>query len=79
VRPSNEQSETCARFQAEPAPPAAGTKVGLALGTRDAGWPITAIRHLPVGDTSGWYVWRLVRRGAPRRVSPSISAVSAVA
>jgi hypothetical protein len=38
-------------------PPAPRSKAGLAIGSQDAGWPLTGIRHLPTGDTNGWYIW----------------------
>jgi hypothetical protein len=31
-------------------------KLGIAVSTIDVE-PLNALRHLPVGDTSGWYVW----------------------
>ena len=55
--PSREQAATCARLQAEPLPPERRSKTGLAIRTKDAGWPLTGIRHLPTGDTNGWYIW----------------------
>jgi hypothetical protein len=54
---SPEQAAVCARFRVDPIAPGRRSKVGLALRTRDAGWPVTGIRHLPVGDTNGWYLW----------------------
>lgn len=51
------QRETCAHFGAEycAAPP--GMKLGIAENVRQGVLPINGLRHPPVGDTSGWYVW----------------------
>jgi hypothetical protein len=51
------QAEVCARLGLEPDPPGPRSKVGLAIASRSAGWPLTGIRHRPVGDTNGWYLW----------------------
>jgi hypothetical protein len=40
-----------------PAPPSYASTVGLAVGSRSRGWPLTGIRHTPVGQTNGWYLW----------------------
>lgn len=32
-------------------------KVGISLSVREGLRPITAVRHRPVGDTTGWYIW----------------------
>ena len=36
--------------------PADDAKLGLALGTIEQ-MPINGLRHPPVGDASGWYIW----------------------
>lgn len=40
-------------------PPEAHVKagVGQALARRELSWPVHGMRHLPQGDTSGWYLW----------------------
>ena len=48
---------TCERFGVEPVPVRANDKVGIAPDVRTGARPINAIRHLPVGDTAGWYIW----------------------
>jgi len=32
-------------------------KVGIAVNVRDGIMPINGLRHLPVKDTTGWYIW----------------------
>jgi len=51
------QRETCVKYGAEffPAPPS--EKLGIAESARRGVLPINGLRHPPVGDTSGWYVW----------------------
>lgn len=51
------QRETCEKYGAEfcPAPPS--EKLGIAENVRGGVLPINGLRHPPVGDTSGWYVW----------------------
>ena len=51
-----EQREVCRRFSAPFVQALLTTKVGLARNVGSA-WPIHGLRHLPVGDTSGWYLW----------------------
>lgn len=55
VRP--QQLETCERFGVTPVPAPDAEKVGIALNVRDGARPLKAVRHLPVGDTTGWYIW----------------------
>jgi hypothetical protein len=50
-------SESAAdRMGLQPVPVDPDLKVGIALATLDV-TPINGLRHLPVGDTSGWYLW----------------------
>lgn len=32
-------------------------KVGISANVRDGLYPINGLRHRPMGDTSGWYIW----------------------
>jgi hypothetical protein len=32
-------------------------KVGIARNVREGILPINGLRHLPAGDTTGWYIW----------------------
>jgi hypothetical protein len=52
-----QQRTTCERFGVEPVPAGPDDKVGIALNVRAGARPIKAIRHPPVGDTTGWYIW----------------------
>ena len=52
----DEQRKICERFGASFDLPAARTKVGLALASLGKN-PVYGIRHPPVGDTNGWYIW----------------------
>lgn len=51
------QMEVCKRYGTEwfPSPP--HLKVGIAENVRTGVQPINGLRHQPVGDTSGWYLW----------------------
>lgn len=51
------QRVVAVRFGVEPQHPVPGSKVGIAANVRDGLVPLNALRHAPVGDTSGWYVW----------------------
>ena len=51
------QRETCKRFDAEFLPARGDQKLGVAEGVRAGKLPVHGLRHRPVGDTSGWYVW----------------------
>jgi len=48
--------EICARHGSEFSPPEPLQKLGLALGSL-SDLPLNALRHVPKGGTSGWYIW----------------------
>jgi hypothetical protein len=53
------QRRVCAQFEAQPALPQAGSKVGIALSTLSL-LPLNALRIPTVGlddSTNGWYIW----------------------
>ena len=50
------QSALCDRFDVQYQPSEAHLKVGIALATL-AQQPLNALRHPPVADTTGWYIW----------------------
>jgi hypothetical protein len=54
---SPEQEAVCRRYEVEPVPAAAHLKVGIAPNVKEGARPIKAIRHLPVGDATGWFIW----------------------
>lgn len=51
------QEQVCRKYGAafHESPP--GSKVGIARNVRDGLMPISGLRHAPVGDTTGWYIW----------------------
>ena len=51
------QQEICAKYGAEFCPALPDTKLGIAENVRRNRFPIHGLRHPPVGNTSGWYVW----------------------
>lgn len=51
------QVEVCKRFGVTPDPPAAGSKLGLALETRSLGGPLKGARDRPEKGTNGWYIF----------------------
>jgi hypothetical protein len=38
-------------------PSPGGSKVGISRNVRSGLLPINGLRHPPVGDTTGWYIW----------------------
>lgn len=52
-----EQMEICSRYGADFFPTPLSLKMGVADNLKSKLLPVNGIRHLPVGDTSGWYVW----------------------
>jgi hypothetical protein len=52
-----QQESLCARYGAALVDCPKGLKVGISQTVRDGEWPINGVRHPPVGDTSGWFIW----------------------
>ena len=54
----NEQTQiaTCRQYGRDFAPCPPDSKLGVALETLDQ-TPIHGLRHPPMGDTNGWYIW----------------------
>src|SRR5437867_66841 len=50
------QQSVCEWQGVQPVPPEPGSEVGLAISTLGQ-TPINALRHPPLGDTNGWYIW----------------------
>ena len=51
------QSEVCRCYGAAYYPAQEDAKVGVAENVRSGLLPLNGLRHLPEGDTSGWYIW----------------------
>ena len=51
------QRDLCERFRAPFLPVTGGQKLGISENVRAGVLPINGLRHPPVGDTSGWYIW----------------------
>lgn len=51
------QKEVCKKFQVSWHPSRLGQKVGIAKNVKSGAQPINGLRHPPVGDTTGWYIW----------------------
>lgn len=49
--------QRCSRYGLAPVAWPPHLKVGIARNVRDGVLPINGLRHLPVGDTTGWYIW----------------------
>jgi len=32
-------------------------KVGISMNVKTGIWPVNGLRHIPEGDTTGWYIW----------------------
>lgn len=52
-----QQRKICEQYGAEYVPSPARLKVGIALNVLDGTLPINGLRHQPMGDTTGWYIW----------------------
>ena len=57
INTESEQLAVCSKYGAHyvPAPPS--SKIGISEDIRSGCLPINGLRHIPVGDTSGWYLW----------------------
>lgn len=54
---AQQQRDTCDRYEVEFVPAPRHLKVGIARNVREGILPINGLRHLPAGDTTGWYIW----------------------
>jgi hypothetical protein len=52
------QRETCRRYEADFCPPEPGSKLGVARDIVTDLQPLNGLRHRPMGDACGWYIWR---------------------
>jgi hypothetical protein len=52
-----EQEAMCVRFGTEYVDSPRDLKVGIDPHVRDGITPLNGLRHLPEGDTTGWYIW----------------------
>src|SRR5687768_14813997 len=53
----SEQKATCSQYGAVWSPAPERSKAGIARNVRSGLLPVNGLRHPPVGDTSGWYIW----------------------
>lgn len=51
------QRALCDRIGADFVPSPVSSKVGISQNFDLFNEPINGLRHLPVGDTTGWYIW----------------------
>ena len=51
------QEAVCELYGSPFSLPGASTKVGIAENIREHIFPLNGLRHLPEGDTCGWYFW----------------------
>lgn len=51
------QKELCRKYDAEFVSSPINLKVGISLNVREGEIPINGLRHSPVGDTTGWYIY----------------------
>ena len=54
---TSEQEAVCRQFGVECADAPSHLKVGIAPNVRSGLLPLNGLRHLPEGDTTGWYIW----------------------
>ena len=52
------QRQMCRTYGADFCPPQPGSKLGVARDVVTDLQPLNGLRHRPVGDTCGWYLWR---------------------
>ena len=51
------QMAVCKRFDVAPCAASPRQKAGIARNVTSGLQPVNGLRHLPEGDTSGWYIW----------------------
>lgn len=51
------QDEICRRFGVVPMHVPLDLKIGIAENVKTGLLPLNGLRHPPVGDTTGWYIW----------------------
>jgi hypothetical protein len=54
---SNIQVELCKQYGTDYVFAPEHMKVGITQNVKTGLQPVNGLRHLPVGDTSGWYIW----------------------
>jgi hypothetical protein len=55
--PDQSRESVADRFQIAPSPVDLEHIIGLSRAARGGVFPLNGLRHPPVGETSGWYVW----------------------
>lgn len=53
----SEQLAVCSKYGSDYVPAPSFAKVGISDDIMLGRLPINGLRHIPVGDTSGWYLW----------------------
>lgn len=53
----DEQKETCREWGAPYLPVEPSHKIGISKNLKSGKLPVNGLRHLPTGDTSGWFIW----------------------
>lgn len=53
----NQQRLICEKYKSSFLESPKDLKVGISLNVKDKVLPIHGLRHLPEGDTTGWYIW----------------------
>ncbi|WP_299622401.1 hypothetical protein [Pelagibius sp.] len=51
------QKDVCRQYGAEFIVAPGDSKLGISLNVRDGAMPLNGLRHPPVGDTCGWYIY----------------------
>ncbi len=54
---AQDQRRVCKKYKSPYLEVLSNLKVGISKETMDGRRPVHGLRHLPVGDTSGWYIW----------------------
>ena len=57
MRDESDQHRICARFGVPFVSSPPDQKVGIARNVLSSATPINGLRHPPVGDTTGWFIW----------------------
>lgn len=53
----SEQKRVCEKYGAEFVAAPENLKLGISLSVKEGATPIHGLRHPPVGDTTGWYIY----------------------
>jgi len=51
------QKEICGKYEADCLIPSFASKLGISASALEGRLPLNGFRHVPKGDSCGWYIW----------------------